>query len=1065
YLRQELVRETETQEESEGEGEGDGDGEGEEPTSEASAASALSVAQRLLTAAETGLQRAEAERDARQQRVQSTLTAVTQTLGLTGRGGDGTSVPPSAVLRAFARRVLSGVESSEQGGEGEGETEGAAVVERVKADLAELRVLESNIMERGREREMLAKEKERLQRAYQKALRERETVQEGIAALGAADAGTASIDDRKAAYKTISADINRLESSISSAKTEIRGCARSVSYPVECASAYRPGRVPAAVEVHPPPDRVASGFVPLRVASLLYIEGGRAGEGERSLPPKAIAAALSAKALSTVVVSTAHTDSDYASGTNYGSGRGRGRGRGGQEEMAVVRLARHCKAPVWPLDVLKPRGSGSSVLGALMQRGERVHTGSGRVPRVAKADGLGCYTVTFNDSTSVQVVDLYDIIRVRLADPRQARTVLSRVFRGPSIVSQTAEDAGRLLSELDLASVTQAGEVFSGYSVQVGSPSKLSIGVVRLHHLYKSLATLSAECEGLSQQRGALQAGLRRERLVEREAALASSCDQLRLALQDLLIGEDTGAEGEGEGEAEGERLAANRTLVDGLKTALSAVSSLHALSPVQRDRDMVTAAEHRVALADVALQDELARRDARQARQAEREKGRDVYRATLAEQEGLLKEAVSAREAISTRIETHRRDIEHGTEVALGEATESLERLSASLLRERGRVEEQGTEEEDSDPEDETQSDASTPALTLEGVVLLLQRTLFPTPPGSARPSLHIPLLRDIVNPVAAEPSQRVTRLQRRLLSLLSPVIGRCYTQIVQQLPPPAAPGAGLYTRAPSHPPTLQGWWEQPSTDTKAVCSVTSDVLDCAVVAMEEGEEDREPLLQLVSRHSLLTSQLAEEGEGEGETSEEAQDDIVQLVETLNTRYIKLEQAEARLVDALQQLKERTAESIVTLASDVNTHLTDMFRLFVGPAFSATIGMDEIETGEDADGDGDEEANMVPVLKVLHDDSPVRLAELSGGQRSLAVLSLLLSTSMAVSDTGTLLLDEADAQLDATNRATFMRSVSEVFRNRQVIVVSHHLSSQILRLGKVTTLSLVDGETRTDGK
>jgi len=80
-------------------------------------------------------------------------------------------------------------------------------------------------------------------------------------------------------------------------------------------------------------------------------------------------------------------------------------------------------------------------------------------------------------------------------------------------------------------------------------------------------------------------------------------------------------------------------------------------------------------------------------------------------------------------------------------------------------------------------------------------------------------------------------------------------------------------------------------------------------------------------------------------------------------------------------------------------------------------------------------------------------LTELSGGQRSLLGLSLILSIAK-IRDCAFYLFDEIDSALDEVNTNRIAQVILEVFASRQVICISHHnafqkQAKQIIQVGK----------------
>ena len=157
-----------------------------------------------------------------------------------------------------------------------------------------------------------------------------------------------------------------------------------------------------------------------------------------------------------------------------------------------------------------------------------------------------------------------------------------------------------------------------------------------------------------------------------------------------------------------------------------------------------------------------------------------------------------------------------------------------------------------------------------------------------------------------------------------------------------------------------------------------------------------------LCQRHEFLTSQAT---------------DLTNSVGSLRQAIAEINKTIQALFDA-------------TLAT-VNQHFDHYWRRLIGG------GNAQLRLVEPAEGEADQEPGVEMILKIPGKRATI-LSLLSGGERALAALSLLLAL-FAARPSPFCLLDEVDAPLDDSNVERFVSVIKEMSQTAQFLVISHN--------------------------
>jgi len=157
-----------------------------------------------------------------------------------------------------------------------------------------------------------------------------------------------------------------------------------------------------------------------------------------------------------------------------------------------------------------------------------------------------------------------------------------------------------------------------------------------------------------------------------------------------------------------------------------------------------------------------------------------------------------------------------------------------------------------------------------------------------------------------------------------------------------------------------------------------------------------------LCQRHAFLTSQATD----------------------LTSSVASLRQAIAEINKTIQTLFDSTLAT-------VNQHFNHYWRRLIGG------GNAQLRLVEPVEGEGDQEPGVEMILKIPGKRATI-LSLLSGGERALAALSLLLAL-FAARPSPFCLLDEVDAPLDDSNVERFVSVIQEMSQAAQFLVITHN--------------------------
>ena len=153
-------------------------------------------------------------------------------------------------------------------------------------------------------------------------------------------------------------------------------------------------------------------------------------------------------------------------------------------------------------------------------------------------------------------------------------------------------------------------------------------------------------------------------------------------------------------------------------------------------------------------------------------------------------------------------------------------------------------------------------------------------------------------------------------------------------------------------------------------------------------------------------------------ESAKKEYDDLKQKIEILNKN-------KATIEEFIRELDERKKETLETAWKQVNTDFASIFSTLL-PGWTTKLEPQEGKT-------------LMDGLRILFARGGVwkqSLSELSGGQRSLLALSLILAL-LRVKPAPVYILDEVDSALDLSNTQNIGKMLKTHFSQSQFIVVS----------------------------
>ncbi|HZD04910.1 MAG TPA: AAA family ATPase, partial [Longimicrobiales bacterium] len=159
----------------------------------------------------------------------------------------------------------------------------------------------------------------------------------------------------------------------------------------------------------------------------------------------------------------------------------------------------------------------------------------------------------------------------------------------------------------------------------------------------------------------------------------------------------------------------------------------------------------------------------------------------------------------------------------------------------------------------------------------------------------------------------------------------------------------------------------------------------------------------------------------------------LCQRHEFLTAQAADLTQSVASLRQAIAEINKTIDTLFVSTLQAVNDQFDRFWRRLIGGG-SAQLKLVEPPEGE---GETDREPGVEMLVRIPGKRATV-LSLLSGGERALAALSLLLAL-FAVRPSPFCVLDEVDAPLDDANVERFVTLLREMSRTSQFIVVTHN--------------------------
>jgi chromosome segregation protein len=202
-------------------------------------------------------------------------------------------------------------------------------------------------------------------------------------------------------------------------------------------------------------------------------------------------------------------------------------------------------------------------------------------------------------------------------------------------------------------------------------------------------------------------------------------------------------------------------------------------------------------------------------------------------------------------------------------------------------------------------------------------------------------------------------------------------------------------------------------------------------------------------------------------ETAEVREREIVREVETLGPVLEDLASSRAKLAAFVRQLETYTAQ----IFEETRSRVEARFRQYLSVLFEGGEGrLLAVEGPEEAGTLLDSDPSRVEVRVRLPRRPEIPLTLLSGGERSLAGIALVLALAAGDDEKGRLLvLDEVDAALDEGNAARLARLLRELQVRHQILCVTHnkltmHQSTHLVGVtsGAASTSTLL--KVRLDG-
>lgn len=186
--------------------------------------------------------------------------------------------------------------------------------------------------------------------------------------------------------------------------------------------------------------------------------------------------------------------------------------------------------------------------------------------------------------------------------------------------------------------------------------------------------------------------------------------------------------------------------------------------------------------------------------------------------------------------------------------------------------------------------------------------------------------------------------------------------------------------------------------------------------------------------------------------------------IEEIKDRIKKLEEEKKAVYRMIDEIEQRKKKVFLEVFNEINTKFQEMYsNLMRG---EASLVLD----------DYNDPFNSGLRIKVIYDNKEAYLDSMSGGERTLLSIILILAIQM-VRPSPFYLMDEVDAALDKENSKLLARLIKNMSKKSQFIVVSHNdeilksadavlgVSRNVDGASKVVGIKLMEAEAKTQAK
>jgi chromosome segregation protein len=221
------------------------------------------------------------------------------------------------------------------------------------------------------------------------------------------------------------------------------------------------------------------------------------------------------------------------------------------------------------------------------------------------------------------------------------------------------------------------------------------------------------------------------------------------------------------------------------------------------------------------------------------------------------------------------------------------------------------------------------------------------------------------------------------------------------------------------------------------------------------EGEQPQSGDQLVIDWEAIATEirQLKERIQRLGNVNLDAIDELADLEKRqgdYEAQVADLSGAKSQLEELIEQINAESSVRFEQTFQAVREHFQLMFRKLFGGGKADIILETELEDKRAATADGDT-TNMLPVMRRVDPldagieviarppgKNPVTLSQLSGGEKAMTCIALLMSIFKA-KPSPFCILDEVDAPLDEANNLRFTQIVQEFLSISQFIIITHH--------------------------